>query len=232
MLGPSHHLRLRGCAISAARSFETPLGDLPGDSTTVADLLKTGKFEVLPRGADEAEHSIEMHLPYIAQRRLDACGTLEGCAVVCIVVGSTDPGQEAEYGRLLEPLLADARNAFVVSSDFCHWGSRFGYQPHDPSKGEVHEYIRWLDHLGMDLVEQADVKGFYRYLEEHRNTICGRHPIGILLQALQEHHRVRSVPTPSIRFVSYAQSSAAKSKRCSSVSYASAVVRLAGPQPM
>jgi predicted class III extradiol MEMO1 family dioxygenase len=32
-----------------------------------ADLLATGLFEVMDTETDEAEHSIEMHLPYVAK---------------------------------------------------------------------------------------------------------------------------------------------------------------------
>ncbi len=36
-------------------------------------------------------------------------------------------GSEAQYGKLLGPYLDDPENLFVVSSDFCHWGTRFSY---------------------------------------------------------------------------------------------------------
>lgn len=32
------------------------------------------------------------------------------------------------------------------SSDFCHWGSRFRFQAHDPTHGAIHNHIHWLDH--------------------------------------------------------------------------------------
>lgn len=34
---------------------------------------------------------------------------------------------EARYGQLLAPYLADPSNLFIISSDFCHWGSRFKF---------------------------------------------------------------------------------------------------------
>lgn len=43
----------------------------------------------------------------------------------------------------------------VCSSDFCHWGSRFRYQPHDKSHGEIADYIEWLDREGMTVRQQA-----------------------------------------------------------------------------
>jgi predicted class III extradiol MEMO1 family dioxygenase len=51
------------------------------------------------------------------------------CTVVPILVGSPRASEQAEYGRILSPYLGDPSNFFVVSSDFCHWGSRFQYQP-------------------------------------------------------------------------------------------------------
>jgi predicted class III extradiol MEMO1 family dioxygenase len=83
-------------------------------------------------------------------------------------------------------LTQNCADFFIVSSDFCHWGSRFRYQPHDSTKGSaIHEYIRWLDHRGMTLIESQDITGFENYLREHRNTICGRHPICVFMRAMR-----------------------------------------------
>ena len=38
-----------------------------------------------------------------------------------------------------------------------------------------------LLHQGMDLIEQLDPQGFAAYLKKYSNTICGRHPIAVLL---------------------------------------------------
>lgn len=34
---------------------------------------------------------------------------------------------------------------------------------------------------GMSIIEQLDPMSFTNYLKKYRNTICGRHPIGVLL---------------------------------------------------
>ena len=34
---------------------------------------------------------------------------------------------------------------------------------------------------GMDIIERMDRVEFRDYLKKHQNTICGKHPIGILL---------------------------------------------------
>jgi AmmeMemoRadiSam system protein B len=65
LLGPSHHYYLDTCALSRCKTYETPLGDLKLDLDTIAELEKTRKFSHMSRSADEDEHSLEMHLPYI-----------------------------------------------------------------------------------------------------------------------------------------------------------------------
>lgn len=45
--------------------------------------------------------------------------------VVPILVGALNADNEAMYGRLLAKYVDDPANFFSVSSDFCHWGSRY-----------------------------------------------------------------------------------------------------------
>lgn len=111
------------------------------------------------------------------------------------------------------------------SSDFCHWGSRFRYQPFDAAHGPtIGDYVEWLDRQGMALIEQGDPAAFQAYLKEHRNTICGRHPIAVFM-CMAVAHRARTGKGLAVRFVRYAQSSRCRSKQDSSVSYASAVCK-------
>ena len=44
---------------------------------------------------------------------------------------TTLPCSEQQYAQILAPYLQDPRNVFVISSDFCHWGARFGFTFHD-----------------------------------------------------------------------------------------------------
>lgn len=67
VLGPSHHVRLAGCAITSATRLRTPFYDLHVDQACCAELEATGHFERMSLLVDEAEHSIEMHLPFIAK---------------------------------------------------------------------------------------------------------------------------------------------------------------------
>jgi len=185
------------------------------DKGVYSELFASGLFETMSPENDEAEHSLELHLPYICH----VLGARAGLTVVPIVVGALSVDAEEAIGRLLAPYLRSEENAFVVSSDFCHWGSRFRYTFWDRSHGDIDQSVEWLDREGMRIIEGGDPKEFRAYLDEYQNTICGRHPIAVLMHMLQncgEGHRTE--------FVRYAQSSRCKSPRDSSVSYAAAVI--------
>jgi MEMO1 family protein len=63
---------------------------------------------------------------------------------------------------------------------------------------------------------------FAEYLARTKNTICGQHPIGVLLGALSEiEDRGRA---PKLKWVRYDRSSLCFTIKDSSVSYASAYV--------
>ena len=172
-------------------------------------------------------------------------------SIVPVLVGAINKEKEEAFGRILAPYLASADTFFVVSSDFCHWGTRFSYTlyypqyplgstppvrlsrsaalPPELSTFPIHESIDALDHEAMELLSlppstahQAHVF-FAEYLERTNNTICGRHPIGVLLGALavvQDENR----KSPLLQWVRYEQSSRCFTIKDSSVSYASAYI--------
>lgn len=45
--------------------------------------------------------------------------------IVPILVGAVSAENEAMYGQILAKYVDDSNNFFSISSDFCHWGSRY-----------------------------------------------------------------------------------------------------------
>jgi len=213
ILGPSHHVSLGGCALTQTKTYSTPLYDLIVDQEMNEELHKTGKFDKMSISTDEDEHSIEMHLPYIAKVMESKKGQF---TVVPVLVGHTSHDKELMYGKMFSKYLKDPENLFVISSDFCHWGSRFRYTYYDKSKGDIHQSIEDLDKQGMKIIERLHTSEYYEYLERYSNTICGRKPIGIFLNAVDQLKTDGTI----FEFHQYAQSSKVKRMNDSSVSYA------------
>ncbi|XP_039301278.1 LOW QUALITY PROTEIN: protein MEMO1, partial [Nilaparvata lugens] len=135
ILGPSHNVRLPGCALSTVQKYRTPLYDLQIDSQVYAELDATGHFERMNIDVDEEEHSIEMHLPYIAKVMQDY---KDSFTIIPVLVGSLSADREALYGRIFARYLADPKSVHL-SSDFCHWGQRFRDTFYDNSWGEIYQ---------------------------------------------------------------------------------------------
>ncbi|GFN82848.1 protein memo1-like [Plakobranchus ocellatus] len=219
ILGPSHHVRMANCALTGTDTYETPLYNLPIDKEVCEELHSTGAFDTMSLSTDEAEHSIEMHLPYIAKVMESRRGQF---TIVPVLVGSLSTHNEAKYGQILSQYLKDPDNLFVISSDFCHWGKRFGYTHYDKSRGKIWQSIENLDKMGMNIIEKMDPPAFSEYLKAFQNTICGRHPISVLLNAIDYLRSASNGIHMELRFLKYAQSSQCETSNDSSVSYASA----------
>ncbi|KAN0000347.1 hypothetical protein ACTFIZ_000793 [Dictyostelium cf. discoideum] len=178
ILGPSHHVYMKTCGLTKLDTWETPIGNLKVDKDTTNKLFDTGSFIWNTKTTDEDEHSLEMQLPYIAkvaEKRL-----LE-LSIVPIMVGSLSIDLEELYGKILAPYFDDPENFFVISSDFCHWGERFGYTRYENKEVPIYKYIEELDRKGMKIIESGDPIQFSKYLKETKNTICGRCPIAVML---------------------------------------------------
>eukprot|EP00794_Sanderia_malayensis_P020601 gene20601-22632_t len=217
ILGPSHHYGLPGCALTKTSVYETPFYGLEIDKRVNKELFETGEFELMDRNTDEDEHSIEMQLPFLAKMMESKKGSF---TVVPILVGSTNKQKEALYGNIFSKYLLQPENLFIISSDFCHWGKRFRYTYYDQSHGKIHQSIEALDRMGMNLIEDLDSRGFYEYLKKFSNTICGRHPIGIFLKAVENAKNIQTSADFKFKFLAYSQSSACTNMSDSSVSYA------------
>ncbi|CAJ0582504.1 unnamed protein product, partial [Mesorhabditis spiculigera] len=219
ILGPSHVAALDRCALTTCKKYKTPLGDLNVDTQVVNDLFAEfgADFEKMDRRDEESEHSLEMQLPFLA-KVMQSRG-LDSFSIVPILVGSLDIRWQKKYGRILARYLEDPKNLFVISSDFCHWGNRFRYTPQDGSDQPIFRQIERLDRQGMEAIESLNPDVFNTYLSKTHNTICGRNPICVMLQAA-EHFRLANNHTHEFKFLRYSQSNQARHASDSSVSYA------------
>ncbi len=222
------------------------------DEKVTAQLQKTDKFQTIPVDNDLKEHSLEMHLPFIWKRleQTLAAGQPRP-TLVPILVGEGDGPAEKAYAALLLPYLRDRENAFVVSSDFCHWGKDHRYRVYCPgldlarlralpaagsapdADTPLYKSIEALDKAAFAAIATGVHDNFVKYLGKTKNTVCGRHPIGVTMAALEMLAKERGSAAAgagdagakgkgSFTFVRYKRSSDVETANDSSVSYAAA----------
>ena len=253
LLGPSHHVYFKDKALLSPFDFyETPLGDIPVDRETINDLLKKrfkkkhGQpvFKLMSEEIDEDEHSFEMHAPFIYHQGRKAKHGVP--KIVPILISGMDSELQTELVDALYPYIQNDENHFIISSDFCHWGSRFGYTKvltnknttlntletdlHSlrfssaPNDTPVFESIEWLDRMALKIASKGSSAEWKESIRISGNTICGQKPIAVILQLLEQY---RSNDGQDVfNWLGYSQSNPAKSSRDSSVSYASGYVKL------
>lgn len=204
ILGPSHHVYFKNKAyLSGADSYETPMGDVPVDKAIVAELTTKHKsiFKTMDTEMDEDEHSFEMHMPFVYH----TCAELpQGIpTIVPIMISHTDEKFNEQFVEILAPYFQDKTNHFVISSDFCHWGSRFGYLKYSPtaslddltsvstlSKSKdrhvpIWKSIEMLDKYAMKVATTGSSKSWRDYIKLTGNTICGQRPILLVLKIME-----------------------------------------------
>ncbi|MGH8580804.1 MAG: AmmeMemoRadiSam system protein B, partial [Gammaproteobacteria bacterium] len=111
LLGPSHRVYLRGIALSSARSYATPLGEVPVDEQALRPLRELPQVQLMDE-AHRWEHSLEVQLPFL-QVQLGSRFSL-----VPLVVGCAEP---REVAQVIKSLWNDANTLVIVSSDLSHY---------------------------------------------------------------------------------------------------------------
>lgn len=175
VLAPSHHLALRGVGLYDVEAFRTPMGDLPLDQDVLDRLLAQPGFGRIPPSGDGGEHALEIELPILQ-------GALGAFELVPLLVGQVDLPMAERLSAAIRPELGPG-DLVVVSSDFTHFGPRFGYRPFDT---DVPARLSALDHAAWAHLAHPDPTGLSAMLAETGATICGRHPLTILAALVGE----------------------------------------------
>ncbi len=133
LLGPSHHVWLRGLAASSADLFLTPLGQIPVD-TALRDQVLALPQVTINDAAHQYEHSLEVQLPFLQE-------VLDRFTLLPLVVGEATPGEVAEA---LESVWGGEETLIVVSSDLSHY--------HDYRTAQV------MDRQTSEAIERLDLR--------------------------------------------------------------------------
>jgi AmmeMemoRadiSam system protein B len=109
LLGPVHHVPVRGLALPTAQAFATPLGEVPIDAAAVRSLADLPQV-VYGDAAHAQEHALEVQLPFLQT-------ALDHFTLLPLAVGAASPEQVAQ---VLDRIWGGAETLLVISSDLSH----------------------------------------------------------------------------------------------------------------
>jgi AmmeMemoRadiSam system protein B/AmmeMemoRadiSam system protein A len=178
VVAPSHRAAFDGVCASRYTHYTTPLGNVNVDTVAVRELLKEPGFSTCD-AAEDREHAIEIQIPLLQV-------ALGRFLLVPLMVSDLDEegvaGAAASLRRVIRP-----GDLYVASSDFTHYGQRFGYfgPPSDPiTPATAAQKLPALLARAWSAVETRDVSKLLAYERETHDSICGLLPIAILLSVL------------------------------------------------
>jgi len=131
VIGPAHRVAFEGIATVGVQFLETPLGLAEVDSD-LRESLKTSGLISVSDHAHAAEHSIEVHLPFIQSM-------LPNAKILPLLDGMVSADK---VSQIIESLWDDSGVYFVISSDLSHFHS--------------YEEAKALDKQTADLIESGD----------------------------------------------------------------------------
>lgn len=181
ILAPSHYKRYRGVSIVKFTHYKTPLGLVEVDRAVCDKLLGSnvtfGDDKQLLYGtvpsAHIMEHSIETQLPFLQVG-------LKDFKIVPLLFGYLKDGDFDNVAKSLKPYINE-QTLIIVSSDFMHYGDRYGYIPF---RNDVEKNIKKYDEAAFNEIISLNFDNLMRYKEETGSTICGFIPIATLMKIL------------------------------------------------
>ena len=180
LIGLSHQRPLSGASVRKVDAYETPLGKVPVDLAACQWLLECPVVKEQP-ACHATEWSCENQLPFLQR----ALGSFE---MVELLVGALRPDERKVLAKAVHRLV-DEKTLLVASSDFTHFGPNYGYVPF---MKDVRQNLERLNAVAVQRICQIDLAGFDDHLARTKDTICGRHGIGLLLAVVAAYDDVRA----------------------------------------
>lgn len=168
ILAPNHYLSTSHISLPQFSEYRTPLGLLSVDTQVIKDLSRHELFRFDDRPF-EREHAVEIQLPFIQFY-------FPGAQIIPLFVGQLSLDQLYEAAQALLRFV-DAQTGIIISSDFTHYGKRFGYAPF---KNYEYERMRVFDSLTIAQCARFVPEDFVDWFDTQAVTVCGKYPLLLL----------------------------------------------------
>jgi len=169
LLGPSHYVSSRQAALSLARAWRTPLGEVLVDMELGRHLLAASDLVEADERTHAAEHSLEVQLPFLQFVYGEQTPRI---VPVCVRAHPFGGGEQLAadaraLGEALATVVGRRRAVVVASTDFSH------QVPQAVAQRE--------DKLALDAILARDGDRLLHTVVTHRISMCGPAPVAMAL---------------------------------------------------
>lgn len=162
VVGPNHYGIGSGVAVPVAKSWLTPLGEIPIARDAVKELVEASGIIDVDDMSHIQEHSIEVQVPFLQFI------FSKPFRILPVSMLLQDQRTAEEVGEAIAKI-APKWNAFVIaSSDLTH------YEPHEVASKKDNQLI--------EVIQTLDIDAHYDTLRKLDLTACGYGPIAALMK--------------------------------------------------
>jgi len=173
ILGPSHHVYLRGVSVGTWDAYETPLGRVPVNRDLVNALLGVEEFFSFSEEAHTREHSVETQLPFLQR-------VLRDFDIVPMVMGTSPMRELKEIGKALASVIKGKNVLLVASSDMSH------YPTYKDAMETDRKTLSILETFNPEQVFRSEAQALNRGIENLSTTLCGLGSVVTLMTVAKE----------------------------------------------
>ncbi|MBF0313400.1 MAG: AmmeMemoRadiSam system protein B [Oligoflexia bacterium] len=176
VIGPSHYYPLQNqLAHPVGTLYKTPLGNIAIDQQAIKQL--TSLRPDLFTGDDTPfyrEHSVDNQIPFIQY------SLKYDFKIIPLIMGHSNLHTIKEMAKTLSLLMKNKgdNTLIIISSDFTHYGSNFGFTPFTKN---VEENLKKLDYEVAQTIQNFALEKFYSFEQDKAQTVCGHGPITLLM---------------------------------------------------
>lgn len=188
ILAPSHHVAMpKTFSVEPAGEVTTPFG-VVNFSQELHDVLNNLPGSKYTPNAHPVEHAIDIQLPLIKK-------FFPNCQIGGMIVGQWDY-QTNEDVTLLSSFaqefrkLLDEKTLVIISTDFTHFGSNYGYTPF---VDDIEHRLPQLDSDLFTAFSSNDNNSWAKILHNTGATVCGASCMHLILSALPENSRFQKL---------------------------------------
>ncbi len=187
IMAPSHREYLSPDIIrySTFSHHETPSGNIPGFRLKN---LEESNLSAENNTAVENEHAVEMFLPFIKNVFNDKV------SVTSLLIPEISDLNSLK--NLAEAVIecTPENTAYIASSDFTHYGSRFGYTPFGTSDmAKISRETKNYDMKYAQYIAEKKTEKAFALAKHERPTICGIFPALILSEIMRIKNKIGTV---------------------------------------
>lgn len=209
ILGASHRMSLkRRISIPLFDFYSTPLGKVGLNREKAEKLLTSSIIFENNINALRNEHSVQIQIPLLQFNKIIG----EEEKIIFLIAGELSPNEMKEAAKKIRKLMDD-KTLLIVSSDFTHYGERFGYVPFED---DLSKKIKDLDMTAFSFIQKKDSHAFLDFVKKNSCTICGTVPLAILAFLAENDNE--------IKLIDYSDSSKVNGIKNDRVSYISAIM--------